>query len=242
MQYQNFELSPKTYAHLAGLMYLIIIICGIFAEFFVRMDIIVPGDALTTSRNIVQSGMLFGASYVADLIMITTDVALAMFLYVLFKPVSKTFSLLAAFFRLAQAAALSLNLLNQFAAGLVLNGSEYLSVFSKDQLDSLAYLFLELHNFGYYIALVFFAAHCLVIGFLMFKSGYFPALLGGFMIIASFSYFIGSFGVILFPGYEEIVANSAFYVGPAVIAEFSVCLWLLFKGINVKKWPTEYAI
>ena len=222
--------TTQKQARIAGLLYLIIIICGLFAEGIVRGSLVVTGDAAATANNIVASGMLFRLGFLADLIMITSDVALALVLYLLFRPVDAGLALLAAFFRLAQAVTLAVNLLNHFAAGLVLNEADWLTAFDPDQLQSLAYFFLEMHNFGYYAGLVFFAIHCLLLGNLMCRSGWFPKILAAFLVVASISYAGGSLAVFLWPHYEPLISVSPLYVGPAIVAELSVCLWLLLKG------------
>ena len=91
------EPSLRNTARVAGVLYLIIIMCGIFAEFFVRSSLIVPGDATATANNIMASESLFRAGIVADLIMILCDVALALVFYVLLKPVSSLFPCLRRF-------------------------------------------------------------------------------------------------------------------------------------------------
>lgn len=240
MAKRNGQTSPLVYARIAGLLYLIIILAGIFAEFLVRSSLIVPDDAAATAANIEASLQLFRLGFIADLVMIASDVALAVMLYVLLRPVSATLSALAAFFRLAQAATLSLNLLNQFIVTLLLGKSGYLSAFDQEQLQALALLFLNAHKYGYYIALVFFAFACLALGHLMLRSGFLPRILGVLLVIAFFSYLGGSVGAFLLPEYEPLIANSPFYVGPAVIAELSVCLWLLIRGVDAEAWRRRW--
>ena len=148
--------SPINIGRIAGLLYLTIIISGIFAEFFVRQSLKVAGDATATANNIMASEPLFRLGIVADLVMIMSDVALALIFYVLLKQVNKSLSLLAAFFRLGQATILGLNLLNLFAVIQLLSGDSFLSTFETGQLQSLAYLFFNAHGTGYSIAMVFF--------------------------------------------------------------------------------------
>jgi hypothetical protein len=95
-------------ARVAGVLYFIIIIAGIFAEFGVRSSLIVSGDAAATASTILAAEGLFRSGMAADLVMILADVALALLFYVLLKPVSQALALLAAFFRLAQAAVLGI--------------------------------------------------------------------------------------------------------------------------------------
>jgi hypothetical protein len=228
------DISPRQAARVAGFLYLTIIVFGIFAEFFVRSKLIVPGDTATTANNIMASEWLFRIGIASDLIMIMCDVALALIFYVLLKPVSNPISLLAAFFRLAQAATLGINLLNLFFVLQLLSGADYLTVFSVDQLNALALLFLDAHRIGYSIGLVFFGLSVFFLGYLVFKSGYFPRILGVLLILASLGYLIDSFANFLLPSYDDYKAIFALVVfAPAFIAELSLCLWLLFKGVRI---------
>ena len=198
-----------------------------------RSSIIVPGDATTTANNIMASEFLFRVGFVSDLIAFLCDLAVSVLFYVLLKPVNKTLSLIAASLRLlAHPAIASVNLLNHFAALLLLSGADYLTVFNPDQLHALVMLFLNMHHYGYLIAGAFFGFHCLLLGYLLFKSDLFPGILGIFMVVASCGYLIESFGNFLFPGYEKLFAMIV--VVPAVIAELSLCLWLLVKGVKLQ--------
>lgn len=226
------HLNKKT-ARIAGLLYLILIIAGIFAEGFVRSSLIVPGDATATANNIMASEGLFRMGIAGDLIMIMCDVALGLIFYILLKPVSKSLALLAAFFRLAQAATLGINLLNLFFVLQLLSGAAYLTIFGADQLHALVLLFLNGHSIGYSIGLVFFGIYLFILGYLVFKSGYFPRILGVLLIIASLSYLMDSFTSFLFPSYEAI--TSQIMIAPTVIAELSLTLWLLIKGVNIRQ-------
>jgi len=227
------DISLHQAARIAGLLYLIIIMAGIFAEFFVRQSLIVPGDATATADNIMASEGLFRVGIASDLVMIMCDVALALIFYVLLKPVNNSLSLLAAFFRLAQAAILGINLLNLFFVLQLLSGAAYLTVFGADQLHALVLLFLNGHGLGYSIGLVLFGLSLLVLGYLVFKSGYFPRILGVLLIVASLGYLIDSFASFLLPNYDDYEAIFALVVFlPAFIGELSMCLWLLLKGVK----------
>jgi len=231
---------PKT-ARVAGFLYLMIIISGIFAEFFVRSSLIVAGDATATANNIMASEGLFRLGIAGDLFMILCDVALALLFYVLLKPVNKSLSLLAAFFRLTQAAVLGVNLLNLLFVLQLLSGADYLAVFGADQLHALVLLFLDAHGIGYSIGLVFFGIQCGVLGYLIYKSDYIPRILGILLIMASAGYLTDSFAKFLlseYRNYETLFALVVFL--PAFIAELSLCLWLIIKGAKIpeiKKGP-----
>lgn len=229
MTVSSAETSPQVYARVAGLLYLIIIVCGIFGEVFVRSSLIVEGDATATANNILESEWLFRVGFAADAIMLLSDVAIAVLFYVLLKPVSNTLALMAAAFRLTQAAVLGFNLLNYYAAMLLLNGAGYATAFEVDQLQSLAMLFLDLHSHGYDLGLIFFGLSSLILGFLVVKSDYFPGILGYGLMAAAVVYLAGSFTLFLFP--ENISFIEPIYIVP-LVAELSFCLWLLVKGVR----------
>jgi hypothetical protein len=228
--------SPQVLARLAGALYLIIIVFGIAAEVLVRSSLIVPGDAAATANNILASESLFRMGFVGDSIVFLSDVALAVLLYVLLAPVNKTLALIAAGFRLTQTAVLAVNLLHHYAALLLLTGSEYRSAFDAQQLNALVLLVLDIHGHGYDLGLVFFGVSCVVLGYLIAKSGYLPRLLGILVMFAGAAYLVGSYTLFLFPA--EAVAIEPIYFVP-LVAEVSLCLWLLVQGIDVEQWNTR---
>lgn len=221
---------------LAGFAWLIIIVAGIFAEFFVRMQLIVPTDAATTAHNIAESQWLFRISIASDLVMLVFDVVVAVALYVLFKPINQGLALLAASLRLVMNAVLGINLLNLIIALLLSTGAIYSTVFEPTQLQTLALLFITAHSSGYDIGLVFFGLHLFTIGYLIYQSGYVPKILGILLIVASSGYLIDSFANILLPQGEAILAAIAsVLLVLALVAELAIALWLLLKGVALQQ-------
>jgi hypothetical protein len=225
--------SPNVYARVAGILYLIIFIAAIFGPLYVRSVVIVPGDATTTANNIMASGSFFRAGILSYLIIFLSELVLSVILYVLLKPASKTLSLVMTVPRLAMTTIHGINLLNQFFALLLLSGADYLTVFETDQLHALVLLFLDAHEYGWWIGIVFFSLHVFLLGYLVYKSGYFPRILGVLLILASFIYLINALAILLLPSYEE---TPVFLALLKVIAELAFPLWLLFKGIDVEQW------
>ena len=224
--------SPATYARIAGVLYLLIISFGIFSEVFVRSSLVVAGDVATTAEHIMNSKSLFRIGFAADTIMLLCDVAIAVLFYVLFKPVSKTLALMAAVFRLTQASILGFNLLNYYAALLLLSGTAYAASFPAGQLHTLASLFLDLHSHGYDLGLVFFAFSNFILGYLIIKSNLFPHILGYGLIAAAMVYLVGSLARFLIPGFMPFIEPA--YIIP-LLAEIAFCLWLLIKGVKTKR-------
>jgi hypothetical protein len=234
MTNRSAEISPLVYARVAGFLLLIIVVLGPFSLIYVPSALIVPGDATATADNIRASEWLFRLGIVSDSLIFLIEIVLTVILYVLLRPVSRTLSLVAAFARLAMAVIQGINLLPYFTALLLLSGAAYLTVFEPDQLDALVLLFLNAHGYGVYIWQAFFGLHLFVLGYLIFKSGYFPRILGVLMVFASLGYLLDSFGNFLFPNYKEIFG--VVVAVTAVFGELPFFLWLLIKGVNVQRY------
>lgn len=227
-------ISPQVYARAGGVLYLIIILAGLFGEIFVRGKLMVPGDAAATAQKILASEFLFRSGIVGDLIMHLCDIPQTLIMYLLLRPVSKDLSLLAAVFGLVQTAVLVANKLNLVAALFFLEGGSSLHAFDGPQRQELASLALSLHEYGFGIGLVFFGVSCLFAGYLIYRSEYLPRTLGVLMGIAGVCYLINSFAQLLSPALEERMLPGILL--PAFVGELATCLWLIVKGVNVAKW------
>ena len=163
-------------------------------------ELIVFGDAAATAQNIMASEWLFRIGFVSDLLAAVFFLLAAWALYVLLKPVNKNLALLFLLLNLGGVAVECINLLNQFAALLLLSGADYLKVFQADQLQALAMLFLNLYKNGFMIAQIFFGAWLFPLGYLVFKSGFLPKILGIVLMIDCFGWSDVVFPVFPFPG------------------------------------------
>ena len=162
--------------------------------------------------------------------MITCMVLLPLVLYVLLKPVNKNIALLFVIFALVGVPIAMLNLLNQLAALLLLSGADYLTAFQADQWGALVMLFLDLYDNGIHIAQIFWGLWLFPFGYLVFKSGYLPRILGVLLIIAGFGYLIDFFTFFLFPNFDTTISLFTWW------GELLLALWLLIKGVNVEQW------
>jgi len=225
--------SQQVYARIGGILYLIIIIAGALGEIFIRGKLIVSGDAISTANNIMASQSLWRLGIAGDLLMHVCDIPLMLILYVLLKPVNKNLALLAVVFNLIQTAVLVANKLNLLMPLFFLGNADYLKAFETNQLYGLAYTFLKLHDYGFGVGLIFFGFACLVYGYLLFRSGYFPRALGVLMAIAGLSYLVNSFTLLLAPAYAGTIFPVLVL---ALIGELSLCLWLMVKGVDLLKW------
>ncbi len=201
---------------------------GIFGSMYVPSKLIVFGNAATTAKNLIASEALFRLGIASDLLAGIVMLLVVLVLYGLLKPVNRNIALLMVIFLLAGVSIGMLNKLNQLAALLLLSGANDLTVFTTVQLQALALQFLRLHNQGSTIAYVFFGLWLFPLGYLVFKSGFLPRILGILLIVACFGFVIDSFAILL--GSREII-------GPfASAGEVLFLLWLLIKGVNVEQW------
>jgi hypothetical protein len=120
------ETSPQVYARIGGVLYLIIIVAGIFGELFVRNTLVVSGDPTATANNIMASPLLWRVGIASDLMEHVCDVALMLIFYVLLRPVNRNLALLAVLFNLIQTAALVSYKLNLLVPLFLLGNADYL--------------------------------------------------------------------------------------------------------------------
>jgi uncharacterized protein DUF4386 len=236
----NLEASPQTYARTGGALYLIIIVLGLFGEVFVRNRLIVSGDASATAANIRSMESLWRFHIAAELFLLMCAVALLLILFVLLRPVNRDLALLAVFFNLISIGIEAAITMYLFGAFFPLGSAQYLRAFAPEQLYAMTSLALKSHSYGFGVSLIFFGCFCLVIGYLILRSGYIPKPIGFLMQIAGLSYLTNSFALVLAP----TLANRLFAVIllPAFVGEASLCLWLLVKGVNVPKWQEQVSI
>lgn len=231
--------SPQVYARTGGFLYLIVIVAGLFAEAFVRSNLVVGHDAAATARNILASESLFRFGLSVELFGLACDAAIAVILYELLRPVHRGLALLAAFLRIANGAIFGLTAVCQVAALRLLEGGDTLGSFTTDQLQELALLAMKLHGDGYAIALVFFGFSLVALGYLLVRSGYFPRWLGVLACIAGLGYVINSFVRFLAPGIAAQLGPALLL--PGFVAEVSLCLWLIVKGVDLAEWNERVA-
>ena len=222
--------SPQKTARVAAFVFVLIFILGMSTELFIRPGMIVPGDAAVTVRNIAASEALFRLSLVSDLIRQALLMLLPLILYKILKPVNKTIASLMVIFALISVPISLLNEMNHFAVLILSRGSSYLPAFKADQLNALVTFFLEMRNYGTFISQIF-SFWVLLLGYLVFKSGFLPKILGILLMIGGLSYTVLAVLFFLYPTF-----NATIFGLLPFIAESLFYLWLLVKGVNVKEW------
>lgn len=198
----------------------------------VRDHFIVPGDAAATAGNILARPGLFNLTAVGDLLAAALFGLAAWGLYVLLRPVDKHLALLFLLLNLVGVGIQALSGLNQFAALLLLLRPDYLNVMPADQLQALPMFFLDLREKGFLIAQLFYGAWLFPLGYLVFKSGFLPRILGIVLMVHCCTWLSTVFQSFLFPGFSAITYVS-YPLG--FMAEVGLTLWLLVMGAKARK-------
>jgi hypothetical protein len=217
---------------MAGFFYLMFFVTFVLAS-YLRSRLIVFGDAVATANNILSSQGVFRLAFVSELLAALFFVLAAWALYVLLKPVNKNLALLFLILNTIGVAIECINALNLFTATQFFSSANYLTVFQTEQLQAMAMSFLNSYTNGFMICQLFFGAWLLPLGYLVYKSHFLPRLLGIMLILDFFGvliwflqfFFLPAYGILSYPG-----------LAISFIAEISLSLWLLIKGVKDQKY------
>ena len=226
------ESSLRSLARIAGSLYLITILTGIFSAGYVSGRLVVNGDAAATAANILAHPGLLQLGFAVYLIEMACQVAITALFYNLLKPAGRNVSLVAAFLGLTGCVIKTFSRLFFIAPLFILGGAHYLSVFSAEQLQALALLFLKVNDRGAGIALVFFGFYAILTGYLIIKSTFLPRILGVLSVVGGLgwlTFLYPPLGSRLFP----------FLAIFAILGAASLILWLLVKGVNEQRWKEQ---
>lgn len=228
------EMSPRTKARLAGAFYLLTILSGVFAQAFVSDRLVVSGDAAATATNILSHDSLFRLGFTFYLIEMVCQSVMTVLFYELLKPVDKSVSLIAAVLGLIGCGIKTFSRLFYYVPLIVLGGTHYLSVFSGEQLGSIALLSLRVNDMGAAIALVFFGFNTLLTGYLIVRSTFLPRVLGWVAVaggVAWLAFLSPPLGLRLFV-YIAVLG---------IVGSLATIVWLLVVGVNEPRWREQAA-
>lgn len=226
----NYLTNPKKIARITGLFYFLIILGGLFAGMIARGSIVDLTDPMQTLNKLIENESLFRLGFLGDLIMAISDVIVSILFYVLLKKTDKLVALLAMGFRMIQAALIGANLLNLFKPVLMIKGATGLDAEARSALANDVMGAMEVFEYGYLLSGVFFAINCALMGYLLFKSEYFPKALGIMIGLASIGYMFNCMAHFVVPSMIELSQTLMFFT--AVISELALCLYLLIKGVK----------
>jgi Domain of unknown function (DUF4386) len=234
MENQTSFSSQSKAARIAGLLYLVAMATGLFAEFYVHFPstLIVSGDAPKTAGNIMANEQLYRIGIANNIITFAIDVALIWALYVLLRPVSRNLALLAVFFRMVETTIACIAIIDSYVAMQLVSDADYLKVFDANQIQVLSVLH-DTYALTFVVVAIFLGLGSTIFNYLLFKSRYIPKVLAAWGIFASLLLLMSQFTIIIFPAVEKTIIP-AFY-GPIAIDEIALGFWLLIKGADIPK-------
>ncbi|MGZ5178539.1 MAG: DUF4386 domain-containing protein [Burkholderiales bacterium] len=213
-----------------GFAYLFALPPAIFAEFYVRTQLIVFDNAAQTARNIMAHERLFRLGTASNLTVFAIDVVLIMALYVVLMPVHRGLALMAAGWGLIETATLVFVTLTDFDVLRILSGADYLHAFDANQLQALARLSLSAHGAAYNVGLVLAGLRSAAFCYLWLQSRFIPIALAAWGMVASFLMGASAFSFIIFPELAKVIPVEI-YGAPIFFFELTMGFWLLLKGL-----------
>ena len=226
--------SIRTAGLVAGVSLLAMSVLAGFGNFVAVEGLVTPGDAAKTADDILGADVTFRVGVLALYLVVVLDVIVAWALMRVFDPVNRSLSRLAAWFRLAYSA-IFLVAISQLAGIPDLVGSGGSGAFTAEQVETQTLLKVDAFNDIWYAGLVLFGAHLILVGYLAYRSGYMPRLLGALLVIAGLGYAFDSAGRVLSETPLEV--STVTFVG-----EFLLCLWLLIRGRRMTVGTDDHAI
>lgn len=227
------DLSATATARLAGVGYLILAICGGFAEFGVRQRFVVPDDVAATAQNLLANATLWRFGIVVELVGQVVFIFIVFALFDLLKVVHRKRAITMVTLVVVAATITCLNLVNQAAALMVLEGGALSAAFDPGQQAALATLFTQLHHYGYVVAQVFFGLWLVPLGVLIWQSRFIPRWIGALLVVAAAGY-LADVGIATMIPTPPIVLSEFTFVGELVLLG-----WLLIRGVNARNWKAR---
>lgn len=223
--------SNKKTARIAGLLYLGVVLTGIFSLMYVPSKLIVWDNATNTFINIVNNQSLYRLGIVSGLACYTFFLFLPMVLYKLLKPVNDSYAKLMVILAILSVPIYFINVQNEFTILSLVSSSNHLKGFTSEQIKSMVILYLDQYENGMRIVHIFSGLWLFPFGYLVFKSGFLPKFLGILLMLGCFGYLTNFIGNTLVSNYSEMGVGSYLQL-PASMGEIGICLWLLIIGIK----------
>ncbi len=227
--------SNKKTARIAGLLYLAVVLTGIFSLAYVPSKLITWDNPITTFNNIKTSETLFRLGIVSGLICYVFFLLLPIALYKLLKPVNDFYAKLMVLLAVVSVPISFINIQNKFAVLSIIDGEKF-KAFTNEQMQSQVMFYLNQYDNGILMVSVFWGLWLFPFGYLVYKSGFLPKILGVFLMVGCFGYLINFLGNSLVVDYSGF-GISKYISKPATFGEIGICLWLLIMGSKESKTP-----
>lgn len=225
---------PRLLARIAGALYLVITACALFAYLYVRDQVINVDDMAQTAANFVAHEQLYRWGFAAALIVVVCNLPMGFILFELLKVVNARIAQLALVFITASATLEAVNLCNYIEPLFTFTLPEYRNAFAPEAVQAIARGPMRMWSYAFSVSLTFFGVYCALIGILIFRSRFFPPIIGVLMIAAGLTYWINAFRLFL-------ALPIPYVQWVTLIAENALALWLLLVGLNEAKWRERAA-
>ena len=212
---------------IAGTGILLMAVLAGVGQLVVIEGLITEGNAAKTAEDILASEGMFRLGVASWYVVAILDVVVAWALLQVFTPVNRGIARLAAWSRLAYAAVLTVAIGQLAGIPTLLRGDDYATAFGEKQVQAQAMLKVDSFNDIWIAALILFGVHLLLVGYLAYRSGYVPKLIGVLLVIAGAGYVFDSFSTVLSQGSPIIVSTVTF------LGEFVLACWLVIRGRRV---------
>ena len=212
----------RNLSRIGGILYLVLIVCGMYAEIFVLSELVVGNDQTATANNILSHEALYRTGVVAHIVTLVCSSILLGILFKIFKTTSEYLAMSMVIFNIVAIAIEGVSILYELETISILKSKVLASVFSLDQINSLAYLPLKMQNIGYDLALLFFGVVCCLISILILKSKLFLRWIGFLMLLAGVCYLTNSLLAFMSPAFRNSLLP--FILLPCFIAELSLSI------------------
>ena len=224
----------KKSARIAGLVFLLMVVSGLFAELFFRQNVL-TGEAASTAANLAQNLFLARAGIFSDIVMAVSYLFTALALYRLLRSVGEDLSRLMVLFAAMGSVILLVGIVGETMPLMLMKAQN--SAFSAAQLNDLTFFSFGAYENGYMIGQVFFALWVLPLGLLICRSKFIPKVFGVLFIIETVC---GLLSVAVYFLLDSLTFANILLL-PGTVAEFGLLFFLLIRGINVKKLTVAQA-
>ena len=227
-------MSDKITARIAGALYLGVIVTGIFTLMYVPSRLFAADNAALTFQKIVSSQSLLRWGIAGGLLCYTFFLFLPLVLYKLLHSVNKTYARLMVLLAVLSVPVFFLNVQNLFSILSLVDGGQTRFGLTRQEIQSQTMLYLAQYDNGMRVVHIFSGLWLFPFGYLVYKSGFLPKILGIVLMLGCFGYLVNFTGHTLFPGYSQTGISSVVSL-PASIGEIGICLWLLIIGVKNKE-------
>jgi Domain of unknown function (DUF4386) len=219
----------KKTARIAGAIYLSMVVVAPFSMIYVPSKLFVRGDAAATATNVLAHETMFDLAIVGGLIAHLIFICLAFALYRLLSDVNKTWAQLMVGLVLVSAAVGLYNTVNHLAAFNLFKGGQFLDAIDQTQRNALGMFFIRLHWQGDLVNEIFWGAWLFPFGLLVYRSGFLPRFIGGWLILNCFAWIVLCFIGLFTPGRYD---GAFTFLQPFMFGELAIMLYLLIKGVK----------